>query len=310
MEKLGGTITKQDWQRMVGKQCPTKEEAEVLEAFIREVLQAYTKKVLQSTSAQARVREVNAFVVRCGEAYLKYSRELERCVGHGGSTHPEFPRVQLERQLRQGLRLTQSCPPAATVAEAVEFVAEAAEPEAKKARAIADTAGRLDINEEGFVNMDYRVAARALGLVPGARVETTKNLRGVLRGAIGVIAQVENPDILVQFDKGSLQDGSDTQQEHVPVFMTRGSLCVYAPLKKRPRQKRQRRKLLQRHQSCQMGSPGWVAKTTWSRRRCQKCTTLFCTNCTWRSCPPQTQCGSWRGGRGGPSRLATWQRTP
>ena len=87
----------------------------------------------------ARVREVLKLTVATGEAYLKYSRDLERFEkAPGGTDAPTFPSTALEKTLRPALKLTDT--PAPVWAEAGTLDGE---PSTKKPRVVAQTMGRI-----------------------------------------------------------------------------------------------------------------------------------------------------------------------
>ena len=84
--------------------------------------------------------------------------------------------------MREKLKLAPNPKPKPIAAEAAETESQ---PAPKRARTVVpDTSGHVRIKSTGEVEEDYVVSARNMGFTIGARVETTKSLRGVKKATI------------------------------------------------------------------------------------------------------------------------------
>jgi hypothetical protein len=228
---LCSAIAQADWTRIarISKMSDSQAVCKELDTHILKIMQTYTKQALISEIAEAtRMRELCAFMVRCGEQLLHYSRRRDASKSDTDSVEG-IDLAELERELRQNLNMSPSCNVKAVVAKAAQ---ESGEPADKKARLVVpDNTGSVAFDSDGKTRATHILTARQAGLCVDVRVQTTKKLRGIISGALGTIKQVGNPDIFVQFNKGSLETGADKDAEHDPVWMTRASLQVYEPPK-------------------------------------------------------------------------------
>ena len=207
-KNYGQQISKADFERL------TKVPFEILqpvEKFLQQIVSTYSEKNMPEASPETVAKELPA-------AFLRLAKQVLLCKDFTVSDC--IPYGKVEQKLRENLKLSKLPEPVAKAA-APEPVAKAA----AKGTITPNITPALKFDSQGVVQ-DCIALARSRGLHVGVKVKCLKDLRGIKKGAFGVIVGIEN-EIKVKWCMGSRVKQTDAKEAmEEGVNMTLNSLAV------------------------------------------------------------------------------------